>query len=145
MTKVDFYLIPETTRESCNTFACRLVEKAYQQKHQVYIHTNSQEEAKAIDDLLWTFRDISFIPHSLHGEISEPMPSVRIGFESHPTAPYDILINLTKEIPDFFNHFHRAIEIVAQEDSLKTNGRKKFKIYKDKGCELTTHDLTKNS
>lgn len=140
MPTIDFYLINEPVPE---TFACRLVDKIYQQKHLVYIHTASLEAAKKLDDSLWTFRDISFIPHCLHGESSTPMPLIQIGHAAHPEAPYDILINLTHDIPNFFNHYKRVIEIVPQEKDWKESARKKYRVYKDKGCELTTHDLTK--
>jgi DNA polymerase-3 subunit chi len=149
MPNVDFYLIKETNITECYGFICRLVDKAYQQKHHVYIYINSAEEAKVLDDLLWTFRDTSFIPHGLQLETTTAEP-VRIGFpnmdsHNHPEAPYDILINLTLDIPHFFNHYHRVLEIVPQDNIYKTSSRKKYKLYKEKDCELVTHDLTQPS
>jgi len=144
MPNVDFYLVKETNLSECYLFVCKLVEKAYQRKHNIYIHTDSAVEAKTLDDMLWTFDDISFIPHSLQQDpIVEDVP-VRIGHAIHPAAPYDVLINLTAEIPNFFNHYHRVLEIVPQDPAWKDSARKKYKLYKEKSCELITHDLTKN-
>lgn len=139
---VDFYLVKEADIANCYAFVCRLVDKAYQQKHRVYIHTNSAEEAKTLDDLLWTFRDISFIPHGLLEETTTLEP-VRLGYEKHPEAPYDILVNLTQAVPNFYNHYHRILEIVPQASAYKNSSRSKYKFYKDHSCELVTHDLTK--
>lgn len=142
MPNIDFYLVKEAAISDCYAFVCRLVDKAFQQKHQIYIHANSAEEAKTLDDLLWTFRDTSFIPHGLYQNTGKD-EAVRIGVNVHPEAPYDILINLTSDIPNFFNHFHRVLEIVPQATASKNSARKKYKVYKEKSCELVTHDLTK--
>lgn len=141
---VDFYLLKELGLEQSYNFVCRLTDKAYQQNHNLYIHVSSAQEAKALDDLLWVFRDTSFIPHGISGTIKETPPPVQIGFNHHPTPPYNILVNLTTDIPEFYKHFKRVLEIVPQDNQWKEFCRKKYKLYRDKNCEVTTHDLTKN-
>lgn len=142
MRNIDFYLVKESVISDCYGFVCRLVDKAFQQKHHIYIHANTLEEAKTLDELLWTFRDTSFIPHGLYQNTSKD-EAVRIGVGVHPEPPYDILINLTPDIPNFFNHYRRVLEIVPQDTSWKNSARQKYKTYKEKNCELVTHDLTK--
>lgn len=142
--KVDFYILKETSFEAAYSFICRLIDKAYQQHHQIYLNTNSDEEANSLDDMLWTFNDISFVPHARFGiAIDDEEPPVQIGFNQHPQGQQDILINITPTAPFFFNHFKRVIEIVTQNETSKTQAREKYRYYKEKGCELITHDLTK--
>lgn len=139
MTTVDFYLTQDPTIESSYKLVCQLVDKAYQQKRSVYIHANSEKETQILDDLLWTFRDDAFIPHSLY---SQSELNIQLGYDSEPKKFNDILINLTQETPTFFQQFQRILEIVPQ--SSKEQARQKFRFYRDKNCEITTHDLTKD-
>lgn len=138
MVTIDFYLTNDSTIEACYKLVCQLVDKAYQQKRSVYIHANSEPEAQTLDDLLWTFRDDAFIPHSL---ISQTDTNIQIGHNIEPKKFNDILINLTNEVPKFFQQFQRVLEIVPQ--SSKELARKKFRFYRDKSCEISSHDLTK--
>lgn len=144
MPTIDFYLLNTPQQEDVYRFLCRLVDKVYQQQHQAYIHTRSLEEAERLDDLLWTFRDISFIPHQI-GEPNPPqLPTlITIGIEKpkqhHAT---DILFNLTQEAPHFFHEFARVIEVVTEEKNQRNQARKKYKFYKEQNCPLTTHTIS---
>lgn len=139
-TRIDYYLIPETTEREKRTFACRLIEKAFSQHHHLYIHTASAAEANLFNDLLWTFRDISFLPHSMIGE--KPAP-IQIGFETPSLEQYDILINLNSSVPPFFSRFERIIEIVPDDPELQKQSRVHYRYYKDQDCTINTHDLRK--
>ena len=78
MSRVDFYILPEGT--GTDRFACTMAKKAWSAGNRVHIHTQSEENARSMDDLLWTFRDISFIPHEIYdGSVNEETP-VTIGF-----------------------------------------------------------------
>lgn len=151
--RIDFYLLPERVVAIATGLsidgvdkiatACRLIEKAYQAGHQVYVHTDSVELAKQADTALWTFRDISFVPHAL-AEENQTCPSpIIIGTTISPTDHNDLLVNLTDSVPVFYTQFHRVIEIVPSTDSAKQAARKKYKIYKEAGCELHSHQLEK--
>ena len=63
MTRVDFYVVSDASPEARLQVAARLTEKAQRQGHSLFINTSSESEAEALDELLWTFRPASFIPH----------------------------------------------------------------------------------
>jgi DNA polymerase-3 subunit chi len=65
MTDIDFYILSAQEPLQRLDFACRLVEKAYRSRCKVYIHFDTEAQAKTFDELLWNYRDNSFIPHSL--------------------------------------------------------------------------------
>src|SRR5580704_7975288 len=99
MPRIDFYIIEEANPSARLRLACRLIEKAYKNKHRVYVHADSKAQAHQLDELLWTYREDSFLPHNLYGEGPEPAPPIQIGFDATPDKHRDILINLSKTIP----------------------------------------------
>lgn len=139
--RVDFYLLADNQPDALWLVACRLIEKAYSRGHRVYIHCESQKDALLLDELLWTFRDDSFIPHNLQGEGPEPPPPVQIGFGKEPRGFNDILLNLASEIPSFHARFKRIIELVSNIEEEKEQSRIHYKEYRNKGYELNTHHL----
>ncbi len=139
--RVDFYLLTSDQPDARWLVACRLLEKAYIKGHRVYVHCNDQKDAEWLDELLWTFRDDSFIPHNLQGEGPEPPPPVQLGFNKEPRGFNDILLNLASEIPPFYNKFKRVMELVLNVESEKELSRAHYKEYRARGCELQTHNI----
>lgn len=140
--RVDFYLLESKEESARNLLACRLVEKAYLRGHRVFIYCNNQQEAHLLDELLWTFKDNSFIPHNLQGEGPEPPPPIQIGYQSEPRGFNDILLNLNQDLPAFYARFQRIMEIVPNDEAAKELCRQHYKAYRAKQCELHTHEMT---
>jgi DNA polymerase III subunit chi len=145
MARVDFYLLAESGDQSRQSFACRLAEKAYRLKHSVHIHTADPLHARQLDDLLWTFRDGSFVPHEIvgrePGRSDSPASPVTIGCTAKDVRPGDLLINLTDELPDVLDSFPRVAEIVTSDEDCKQRSRKRFIDYRSRGHSLQTHEL----
>ena len=136
MSRVDFYLISDPTP---SLVACRLIEKAYQQGHRIFVYCNNQEEAEHLDELLWHYKDESFIPHHLQGEGPEPPPPVQIGYGAEPRGFNDVLLNLADTMPLFVSRFRRIIEIVTADETAKEISREHYRDYRSKRYELHTH------
>ncbi|MGD2138601.1 MAG: DNA polymerase III subunit chi [Gammaproteobacteria bacterium] len=143
MTQVDFYILNDTRQSALPVFTCRLTEKAYRQGHQVYIHTDSDRQLRQLDDLLWTFRDGSFLPHRIHaaGADSDGEEPILLGHALAPEGPGDVLLNLAGEVPVFFSRFNRVAELVGGDDSQIAAARGRYRFYKDRGYNLNTHNL----
>lgn len=141
MPKIDFYILAEGDAETRFTLACRLIEKAYRNQHRIYIHTENQTDAHQLDELLWTYRADSFLPHNLYGDGPEPAPPIQIGFTDTPEKHRDILINLGNEVPAFYKQFSRVLEIIANDPAIQARGRDNFRFYRAQGCDITTHKL----
>lgn len=137
MTAIDFYILPEASPLSRLQFVCRLIEKIYQQKHRIYIHAENKMQAHQLDELLWTYRDDSFLPHNLYGEGPEPAPPIQIGFEVTPEKQRDVLINLTAQVPVFHAQFQRVLEIVAQD--AQEAARERYRFYRAQQFTLNTY------
>ncbi len=139
--RVDFYVLSAADRGARLHFACRLTEKAYTLNHSAYAHVDSAAHARELDDLLWTFRAASFVPHELASPDSADLPPVVIGHSHETASQADLLINLAETIPSFFDRFDRVAEIVdASEDGRRT-GRERFAFYRDNGYAPNTHNI----
>ena len=139
MTKVDFYILSDTAHMERYRMACRIVEKAYFLDHRVHVHTDSAEITSQLDELLWTFRDRSFIPHEIEPKYPNHTP-VTLG---HGWIPEhcDVLVNLATGVPKSFNHFNRVAEIINQDEQCRESGRARYRFYRDHGYSLTHHEI----
>lgn len=140
-TKADFYLLPEEDLASNSRFICRLIEKAYHNGNSISIYTESEDQAKWLHDALWTFRDISFVPHIIYEEQQNTDSPIKITYSNKPIEPKDIIVNLTPEVLSFYNDYKRVLEIITNEEKAKSAGRKKYKQYQSQGCKLNTHHV----
>jgi len=141
MTKIDFYILPASEYNGHLKFACRLIEKIYKQNHRVYIHAANTKEAHDLDELLWTYREDSFLPHHLYGEGPEPAPPIQIGFNQIPNQHRDVLINLNPAVPDFYKQFQRVLELVVRTPEAEAYGRERYRHYRKEQHEINTHKL----
>ncbi len=139
--RIDFYLLEQHDPQARWLIACRLIEKAYIRGHTVYVHCDHQKDAETIDELLWTFKEESFIPHNLQGEGPKPPPPVQIGYGAEPKGFNDILLNLSRAIPEFHQRFKRVIEIVSGDEQAKNLSREHYRQYRAQGYELFTHPI----
>ena len=142
MARVDFYILNQAGSRSRHSFACRLAEKAYRLENTVHIHAVDRADAERVNDLLWTFRDGSFVPHDMAaGESGNRQSPITIGSGDDEVAPRDLLINLCDNIPVFAETFPRVAELVSSDEPCKRESRKRFAEYRDKGHTLQTHNV----
>lgn len=143
MTRVDFYVLPTSAPQERRVLACKLTEKAWRQGMSVYLHTATDAETGMMDNLLWTFRQGSFIPH----EKATATPAQReemtvlVGNGNPPDGFRDLVINLSLDLPPWLGEFQRVAELVNEDETIKTEGRRRWMAYKQKGYILETHKL----
>lgn len=141
MPRIDFYILENSDPSGRLRLACRLIEKAYKNKHRVYINAENETQAKQLDELLWTYREDSFLPHNLYGDGPELAPPIQIGYLVTPEKHRDILLNLSKTIPDFYQQFARVLEIVSTDADIQNAARENYKQYRTQGHDINTHKL----
>lgn len=139
MTRVGFYVVQTNDQGQRLNVAARLVDKAFQQGHRIFINASDESQAKELDLLLWSFRPSSFLPHGLDGK--EHSENISIGWGQEPGSHNDFLINLNLEIPFFFSRFNRVAEVVTQDATSLAALRKSWGFYKERGYQLEKHDL----
>lgn len=140
MTQVDFYILDSQDDQARLFLACRLVEKAFNQGHQIFVHCEDSSLAAHFDQLLWNFRDSAFVPHcNLHVKEDDRAP-VLIG-ALPPHHSHDVMINIDRVVPEYVGRFSRVLEVVCQHPEWVEAGRKNFKYYKDVGYPMKHHKL----
>jgi DNA polymerase-3 subunit chi len=150
MTQVDFYILPESSDQARLAFACRLADKAVQQRLDVFMLADSEGEARQLDELLWTFAQNSFLPHRLAWDLDAPAEEpILIGCRERAmveavtdqTQRWDVIVNLTPDVPETFSRYQRLAEIVDADPGRREHGRVRYRYYRDRGYELKTHQL----
>ena len=142
--QVDFYVRSETSPDALENFACRLVETVWQRGHEVLVLAATDTAARRLDDLLWTFREESFVPHrrigadaaAAAGPVSEP---VLVGTPGTWNGDLDVLVNLTATVPGEADRAARIAEIVPAAGAGRDAGRERYREYRSRGFELRTH------
>jgi DNA polymerase-3 subunit chi len=138
MSRIDFYILGDAGEAARHVFACKLAEKAYRLKNSVHIRTADISLASRMDELLWTFRDGSFVPHEIASAGKTPEAPVTIG---EVGSKGDRLINLADDMPADIGAFARIAEIVSSDEDSKQRSRKRFAEYREQGHTLETHTL----
>ncbi len=149
-TRVSFYVLNGTEATTRLGYACRLTEKAYKLENRIHAHARDTAMASALDVLLWTFRQGSFVPHELLTPSSQQNAAstapVTIGStdggEALPPPDADLLINLADEVPAFFGRYPRIAEIIDGSTAGREAGRARHRFYRDQGLEPETHEVT---
>jgi DNA polymerase-3 subunit chi len=138
---VDFYVLEEVSSRARLRTACRVVEKAYLAGHKVLVWHTELEELKEFDDMLWTFGDGSFVPHeplAAHGFDAAP---VLLSMGTPPSMPVEVLVNLAPDVPAWVDSAHRVAEFIDGDPARRQAGRTRFRVYKDRGIQPTTHTI----
>ena len=159
MTRVDFYLLSSTDSDSRLLTVCKLIDKVSSRGQRVFVHSDDTELLEKLDESLWNFRPDRFIAHrllieqnpgaagydgeagSVHDSI-EAAPLESVTLSSYEPVRIDaVLINLASEVPVFFSRFERTLEVIDGQDSIRLDGRARYRFYQERGYPLKYHNL----
>ena len=121
-------------------YVCKLVEQGFKQKIQpICIQTSNKQQAEQLDKLLWTFKQDSFIPHTIVGTLDLDTTPVQIGWNENQFHPAAAIVNLSEEIPISYLESKKVHEIIDNDEVKKSKARERWKNYKSEGCKLNFH------
>lgn len=135
-----FYLIDKPRfREQPLLLVCELAKKAFAAEQAMLILARSQEQAEAIDELLWEFDEDAFISHQIAGDDDDAFCAVLIA--PPEVAPEDraLVLNLRDECAP--GSWDRVLEVVAANPEEREGSRKRWREYQQRGIELKKHDM----
>ncbi len=141
---VNFYPISDREPEAHLVIACRLVEKVVGLGYRVHVHAADQQQANRIDEMLWTLRAESFLPHAILASKDEQSPAdlpVTIGFAQLSPQNKDVLINLAQQVHEQHAAFSKISDLVAADAANLQSGRLRYRFYQSQGYQLETHKL----
>lgn len=140
--RVDFYVLKSASARQRWAFACRLTEKAYLKDLKIVIVSDTLADAQALDELLWTFNERSFIPHKvcLDEQSVDPATAVHLTVQT-PICSADLLVNLAHGLPAQLQRYARIAEVIDADEERRRLGRERFKAYRDLKLPLETHQI----
>ncbi|RDH84893.1 MAG: hypothetical protein DIZ80_05355 [endosymbiont of Galathealinum brachiosum] len=143
MISVDFYILPDDQSDSLQKYACKLAESHWQSGKRVLIQTDSVDESKSVDTLLWSIRNDSFIPHGIATlEPSDQQQPILISHQKINDQNFQSIINLSSRPADLTKENELSIEeILNQNEQRKQSGRQNYKTYRESGYTLEHHTL----
>jgi DNA polymerase-3 subunit chi len=142
MAEVSFYILSSESIQERYEFACKLIEKAYRSGCFCYVLTDNAEQSQKIDNLLWTFRAGSFIPHQIYtSELPDFEKVILIGSLNAPELWQKTVINLSSYCPKQFDKIERILEILDNSEATKELGRNRYRHYQQSGVNISTHKI----
>lgn len=123
-------------------YACRLLRKANRQGAKITV-TGDEYLLKLLDDALWTFEPLEFLPHC---DVSAPdnvLQQTAIVFTHDARkSPYaDVLVNLGAGMPEGFEKYLRLIELVGVDLTDRTPARERWRHYNSRGYPIQTYEV----
>lgn len=145
MKQVDFYLISNQIVDAKYKLASRLCNKLQRMDQSALIITDNEHSTSELDRVMWSFSDTSFLAHEHLGK-PDFDSKIQIGDASLASPKllenkYNVLINISSEIPIFNHHFERIAEIVDFDEGSKNAARVRYKKYQTEGFEIKTHNI----
>ena len=93
-----------------------LVEKSLERGWKVVVETSSDERAEVIDNLLWTFRDDSFVPHARAGGSEDAMQPVLITTRPHNPNSAQVRFFVDRAVPQSGEGYQRIVFMFSGHD-----------------------------
>ena len=142
MPEISFYILSSQSEKERQYFACKLIEKVYRTGHKIYILTDTETQSRQLDDLLWTFRAGSFIPHQVFsGSPPDNENPVVIGSMQAPENWQKTIINLSSRYPENLDQSETLLEILDDNEAIKAAGRSRYRHYQQLDLVIRTHKI----
>ncbi|MFC2089107.1 DNA polymerase III subunit chi [Calditrichota bacterium] len=121
---------------------CDLIENEYMNGRRVIVNVADESEGKSLDQMLWSWKQSSFIPHAFVPELLDQSDDpVLITDNLYTNLSYDTLILVSPLPVEKFDWFHTVIDFAEKYNPTKiVADRDRFKLYRDKNIILETHN-----
>ena len=140
MPRADFYLIAKPRfRDDPLLLVCELAKKAFEAGNRVLVLARSIDQAEQLDEKLWEFDELAFVPHQIAGDDDDAITPVLIAPPEIDAPMRALVINLRDGAVD--GSFDRVLEVVPADDSAREPLRERWKQYKARGFEVQKHDM----
>ena len=124
---------------------CKIVKKYYEVGNRILISSQNSVIIKNINKLLWTFEQLSFIPHSTNDEY-DPLTSVLLFDTNYINDSilkndYNVFINLDDEVKTDYHNHEIIVELVNTNEDKKKIAREKYLYYKNNKLNVKHENL----
>ena len=114
-------------------YVCDITEKLYNSGRRIHIYAERPADAKRVDDFLWTWKQDTFIPHSLYSSQKENNsdPVIITSSEDGPVHA-DVLIEVDPFKAENFKEYNLIIDFAETYNPQKLQAsRSRYKTARD--------------
>ncbi len=154
MARIDFHSNVSDKLE----YACRLTRKIWSatpigQPVRNIIMVGEKADLKKLDELLWTFSAVDFLPHCFIDDeaaaetpivLTEDFASPGLAKVPHADVMIHLGMRMPQDVPALVDRFPRIVEVVTVNEAERLAGRERYKAYRDLGHELHNFDQSKS-
>ena len=135
MTEVSFYHLLHTPLERALP---KLIEKVLESGARAVIRTGSAERAEALNSVLWTYDQDSFVPHGTARDGNAEEQPVWITPEDENPNGADILVLTDGAVAADISGYRRCLEMFdGRDETAVTDARRRWTDYKAADHALT--------
>jgi len=138
-----FYILNKA--EDLKISVCKIIKEYYKKKYKIFVSSRSDDLVNELNNLLWTFEQISFIPHCTTKNYDKNSPILLSGKDSFPKTinleEYDVWLNLDDDMEENYTDFEIILEVVSQNEEERILSRKKYLNYQKNNFEVKHEKL----
>jgi DNA polymerase-3 subunit chi len=143
--RTDLYIVGGTSFTELAYLACKLSEKITSNRQTALFVCQDEMQMQNLDELMWSFKNESFIPHRQASIPTESYPIVIKTRKQHQEQSHEACIdNLVcigpEPIENEPKHDRKLILVNSDQHSL-SQARTLFKAMKSEGLQIHSHDL----
>ena len=142
MTRIDFYTEAGGSADDKLDLACRIAQKAWRRSLKVVIFAGDAAVLTQASDRLWSTPATGFVPHCRASDALATETPIVLAARGEATVQDQVLINLDDAHPPDFARFERLAEIVSTDENDRVRARERFRFYRERGYEITTHRMS---
>ena len=95
--RITFIGVPGRGKGAFMKRFCRFAQEHVEAGSTVAVFTAGAEQASALDDLLWTYDEGGFMPHSVLGAATSPLERVVVSVTGTERPSADVIMNFSDE------------------------------------------------
>ena len=138
-----FYILDSD--DDINYCTCKIIKKFYEEGKKILVSSKNSILIDDLNKLLWTFEQLSFIPHSTSKDYDSLTPvlltETSYKNDSIIKKDYNIFINLDDEVKTDYHNYEIVIELVSGNEHQKNLAREKYLYYKKNRLNVKHENL----
>ena len=138
-----FYILDPD--DDINYCTCKIIKKFYEEGKKILVSSKNSILIDDLNKLLWTFEQLSFIPHSTSKDYDSltQVLLTETGYKNDSIIKkdYNIFINLDDEVKTDYHNYEIVIELVSGNEHQKNLAREKYLYYKNNRLNVKHENL----
>lgn len=153
--QVYFHILSVKTAAERALYVCGLIEKYYQKGAKILVLCPSNESVQLYDDLLWTYRADSFLPHVVTqsvpvpafenkreaNTVTDPLNTIYLSCSIMTACTIDVVFNVTDACLPVLLSAQYVIEVLYDDQAVKEKGRARYRHYKAEKRKIFTQNV----